>query len=181
MRCKTYNVNISKKTCDCQHYQQSGCPCAHAVILIRKMNLSIKKSYFYEFCYVDQLENMFSSCQMIKYKSHGVCETVNKFAINLPFDDNVVDQSKSNDYMLEPMFESIAKNDTSTVSDKRYRCKGEPKKNTRNLRKIPIRINCKLCNKYISKTTRHPSSACVKYLKRQGLTPLVTLPIIEET
>ena len=145
------------------------------------MNLSIKKSYFYDFCYVEQLENMFSSCQMIKYKSHGSGETVNKFVINLPFDDNVVDQSKSHDYILEPTFESIVKNNTSTVSDKRYRVKGEQKKNSRNLRKIPIRINCKLCNKNISKTTRHPPTACVKYLKRQGLTPLVTLPIIDES
>lgn len=54
------NVNLKKKTCDCQVWAQSGAPCVHAAAFILKMyGNRCSSEYFYEFCLSTRLKKMF--------------------------------------------------------------------------------------------------------------------------
>lgn len=54
-----FNVNTAKKTCSCEHWQQSGVPCFHAWAAIAPTGFSVDSKYFYEWCHIGRLQAMF--------------------------------------------------------------------------------------------------------------------------
>lgn len=54
-----YSVDLTRKTCTCLHYQQSGVPCYHAIALIRFQELTMTSSFFHDFCFDTILKEMF--------------------------------------------------------------------------------------------------------------------------
>ena len=87
-------MNISKRTCDCNHYQQSGVPCIHAIVFLRSIKENVKISYFYDFCFVQQLKSMFeANCQLVHDTTDRLNNHIwlNKFAAVVP---NIDDMEK---------------------------------------------------------------------------------------
>lgn len=172
-------MNLTNRTCDCYKYQQTGCPCIHAIALIRNLKVSMKKQYFYEFCFVDYLEKMFDAGKVLQFsqKLTGSSSYINKFATVLPNDDDInaiIEEDSDGKHTLIPSIIGMDTFETSTSSDKRIRSKGDHAKSSN--RKVSRKITCSKCNKVISRTTRHGPSACLKYYKlmNDGKEPEIT-------
>lgn len=154
-----YNVNISEKTCSCFHYQQSGVPCIHAIVLLKHFNLPIKTEYFYDFCYLSRLQHMFNSACSI---DNG--KRVNKFALVLPTESKIYELLNTGDdkYHIIPKL-SLIKGHV-VKSSKRIRSLGET--GSRGVKNISGRKTCQSCTKSISTKTKHKISACIKHFRR---------------
>jgi hypothetical protein len=160
-RQRTYNVDFLLMICDCRHWEQSGVPCLHAVLLFHRVYPSqpMPAKYFYEWCHIDRLKSMF---------------TTDDYMINIPDVDAVASlvYANADRYKLYPL---IISDDTSSKSSKRIRSTGEgsssggqSKASLGRKQKRP----CDGCGKLISGNTlvngKHKLSACVKYAVANG-------------
>lgn len=180
VRSKKFNVNLQNRTCDCHRYQQTGIPCIHAIALIRHLKVPMRKQYFYEFCFVENLEKMFESGKVLRISSNLIGNSVyiNKFATVLPNDEQIekiiMEDETEGKHKLIPSIIALDKFDTTTSSAKRIRSSGEHVSSS--TQKIGKRRVCSICNKNISKKTKHGPNACIKYYKlmHDGEPPLIT-------
>ena len=162
---KEYNVNASARSCDCGHYVQSGVPCYHFIALFRFLNKNINKSYFYEFCHMDNLKAMFEK-SIITTEDNQTFDTFTTLMPTMEDLDKLLDNNDNfSKYKLLPTVVAIDANDKSCISSKRYLSRGETKKG-KGVYNSTSRRKCSICSKIISKKTKHPSSACAKYYKR---------------
>lgn len=169
-----YNVNLSSRYCDCFHYQQSGVPCYHAIALMReighikKRNVHFNKNHFYDFCYNDRLQEMFTyrhNPNSINTHNSSV-GTNSPFGLVFPTAESVesVVKSYGDGYKgVLPVVKCIEKNDKSITSSSRYASRGESVKGKKVVT-LKKRITCHTCKKIISIRTRHPPSACLKHI-----------------
>ena len=173
IKAKKFNVNLTKRFCDCHHYQQSGCPCPHAILLCRHLQIPIKREYFSNFCFVDDLKGMFENCCFTD--NDGLY--TNLFATVLPSEDSITEiiQSDYKENELFAVLEGLPPKDLSLASSKRIKSQGEHR-TAKGVMKIIKRIECPFCKKIISKRTKHKSTACLNYSKKMnnGVAPLIT-------
>ena len=176
---KKFNVNLPKIFCDCHHYQQPGCPCPHAIVLLcRHLQIPIKKEYFSNFCFVDKLKGIFKNCCFTD--NDGLYS--NLFATVLPSEDSIskILQSNYKDNERFAVLEGLPSKDLSLASSKRIKSQGEHR-TAKGIKKITKRIQCPFCKKIISKIrTKHKASAYKSYSRKMnnGVAPLITAIVL---
>jgi len=168
-RCRVahYNVDLEKKICNCHHWQQSGVPCFHAIIVNRFMKIcKFTVDDFYPWCHNQRLKDMFTSGG-------------DSFNTVFPTEDDlfkiVNDESLGNLHKMIPVLVTIFEDNknNSLVSSKRYASQGEKSHN--GVYKTTKTRVCPICGVKFSSKSRHPTSACRKNLKdKKMIEPLIT-------
>ena len=112
---------MTRKSCDCHRYEQTGVPCEHAILLTRHLGIAMNKEYFDTFCFIAELNLMFEDCV-----SKNSLLYTNLFATVLPSEDSILKFIVGNDEVntLFSTLEVLDGNETSLESPKRIRSQG---------------------------------------------------------
>lgn len=149
-----YTVSFPELQCPCRHWEQSGIPCIHAIMLLKSINTPVHSSHFYEFCHVDRLRKMFKGVEL-----------------TVPYEDDVKDLAESHPevYKLRPR---ISANVTSSTSCGRIASSGDGSKGggqSVSRAKKKDRVACLYCSRTVSGTTRHDACSCNAFAQANGV------------
>lgn len=157
-----YSVDFGKRTCPCLRWQQTGVPCMHAIMFLKRCNirrlpLQARASYFYPWCMNTKLRLMLQGVEM-----------------SVPLETSVVARSLS-DPVRYKMLPRTKIDNVSSKSSARIASvgesgggSGETLAEVGRKRKAP----CPHCHAVISGKTSHLAHTCNKVAARKGMNVL---------
>jgi hypothetical protein len=155
----TYNLDLLRKTCSCLKWSQEGVPCIHCIqvgIYLKIINEEFYTKYVNKLWFTKTFKEVFNLKSM---------------ELIIP-DDIAIDSRKAEkEYDNINILTKISK---SIISKKRIQSNGDSSSSASisATRAKAAKISCSICGKELARTTKHPASACEKFMNRKQMTSM---------